>query len=71
MANISTLGQALDQISRLKTQTSSLDLLTTQITTGKKSQSFSGLGIDALQSKRARADMSSLENYISKKKNKN
>lgn len=69
MANISTLGQALDQISRLKTQTSSLDLLTTQITTGKKSQSFSGLGIDALQSKRARADISSLESYISNIKN--
>lgn len=71
MANISTLGQALDQISRLKTQTSYLDLLTTQITTGKKSQTFAGLGIDALQSKRARADISSLETYINNIKNAN
>lgn len=64
MANISTLGASLDQIARLKVQQSSLDLLTTQLASGKKTQSFSGLGLDVLQSKRARANIGSLETYI-------
>ena len=69
--NISTLGQALDQIARLKTQQGSLELLTTQITTGKKTQAFSGLGTDALLSKRARADIKSIDTYVDNIKNTN
>lgn len=69
MANVSTLGAALDQISRLKVQQSQVDLLTTQIATGKRTQSFSGLGMDVLQSKRARADLGALETYIDNIKN--
>lgn len=64
MANgISTLGQALDQISRLKTQQRTMDLLSTQLNTGKKTQKFSGLGSDALISQRARANLGALNSY--------
>lgn len=63
MTNISTLGQALDQIARLKTQQSTMDLLSTQIATGKKTQQFSGLGTDILRSQRARASITSIEQY--------
>lgn len=65
MANgISTLGQALDQISRLKTQQRSMDLLATQLNTGKKTQRFSGLGSDAIVSQRARTDVKALDAYM-------
>jgi len=63
MTGISTLGASVDQIARLKVQQNSLDLLTTQIATGKKTQQFSGLGTDILRSQRARADINSLEQY--------
>lgn len=69
MANISTLGQALDQIARLKSQQGSLDILSTQLTTQKKTQVFSGLQNDVLRSQRARADTKSLEGYIDNIKN--
>lgn len=64
MSNISTLGQALDQIARLKTQQRSMDLLSMQMTTQKKTQVFSGLGNDVIASQKARANASSLETYI-------
>lgn len=63
MTGISTLGASIDQIARLKVQQNSLDLLSTQISTGKKTQQFSGLGTDILRSQRARADINSLEQY--------
>lgn len=63
MTGISNLGQALDQISRLKTQQVSLDSLSTQIATGKKTQQFSGLGTDIFRSQRARADINKLDQY--------
>jgi len=63
MTGISTLGASVDQIARLKVQQNNLDLLTTQISTGKKTQQFSGLGTDILRSQRARADINSLEQY--------
>jgi len=63
MTNISTLGQALDQISRLKDQQTSLDTLSTQIATGKKTQQFSGLNSDVLRTQRSRASISQLEQY--------
>jgi flagellar hook-associated protein 3 FlgL len=63
MTGISTLGASVDQIARLKVQQNSLDLLSTQISTGKKTQQFSGLGTDILRSQRARADINALEQY--------
>ncbi len=63
MTGISNLGQALDQISRLKSQQITLDNFSTQIATGKKTQQFSGLGGDVLKSQRARADLNSIDQY--------
>lgn len=63
MTNISNLGQALDQISRIKDQQNTLDTLATQIATGKKTQQFSGLGSDILRSQRARTSVKQLELY--------
>ena len=63
MTGISNLGQALDQIARLKTQQMTLDDFSTQIATGKKTQQFSGLGIDILRSQRARANINALDQY--------
>ncbi len=64
MANISSLGQALDQIARLKTQRLTMDNLLMQQATGKKTQVFSGLGGDIIASQRARTDASALETYV-------
>lgn len=69
MANISTLGQYLDQISRLKGQQQLLGDLTTQISSGKKTQALSGLGSDILKTTRARVGINSLEVYIDNIKN--
>jgi flagellar hook-associated protein 3 FlgL len=63
MTGISNLGQALDQISRLKSQQITLSDFSTQIATGKKTQQFSGLGTDILRSQRARADVNKLDQY--------
>lgn len=63
MNNISNLGQALDQIARLKKQQNTLDSLSTQIATGKKTQQFSGLKEDVLRSQRSRATVNQLEQY--------
>ena len=66
MANsISTLGQYLDQISRLKSQQTTLGDLSIQISTGKKTQTLSGLGNDIIRATRARAGVDSLEPYSS------
>ena len=69
MANISTLGQYLDQLSRLKTQQATLGDLSTQISSGKKTQSLSGLGNDIIRTTRARVGVNSLEVYIENIKN--
>ncbi len=69
MGSISNLGQALDQISRLKGQQISLDNFSTQIATGKKTQQFSGLGGDVLRTQRARADLNKLDQYTTNIKN--
>lgn len=61
---ISTLGQALAQIERINGQQRLFDDLATQLTSGKKTQQFTGLGNDALLSQRARADFSSLDSFI-------
>jgi flagellin-like hook-associated protein FlgL len=69
MTGISNLGQALDQISRLKSQQVTLDNFSTQIATGKKTQQFSGLGGDVMRSQRARADLNKLDQYSDNIKN--
>ena len=69
MTGISNLGQAIDQIARLKSQQITLDTFSTQIATGKKTQQFSGLGTDILRSQRARADINKLEQYTTNIKN--
>lgn len=66
---VSTLGQALDQIERLKTIQTQFSTLSSQLATGKKTQKFSGLGQDVLISKRSRADFASLEVYSNNIKN--
>lgn len=63
MANISTLGQFLDQISRLKSQQQSIGDLSIQISSGKKTQKLSGLGDDILRTTRARTGINSLTQY--------
>jgi len=69
MTGISNLGQALDQIDRLKSQQNRLDGFSTQIATGKKTQKFAGLGTDILRDQRARADFNKLEQYTTNIKN--
>ena len=64
MTGVSTLGQALRQIENIKAQQTQFSDLSTQLATGKKTQRFSGLGVDALASKRSRASIASLEAYI-------
>lgn len=69
MTGVSTLGQALEQIERIKEQQSQLSLLSLQVTSGKKTQQFSGLGSDIMTSKRARANFGALDSYIDNIKN--
>ena len=69
MTGISNLGQALDQISRLKSQQVTLDRFSTQIATGKKTQQFSGLNGDVMRSQRARADLNAIDQYTTNIKN--
>ena len=63
MADISTLGQSLSLINRLKTQQTTLSTLSVQLATGKKTDSFAELGTDGLVTQRARADFNSIETY--------
>lgn len=65
MTNVSTLGQYLDQIARLKTQQSTLGDLSIQISSGKKTQTLSGLGDDIIRTTRARSNVDSLDVYNS------
>ncbi len=71
MSGISSLGQALDQIDRIKEQQSQFATLSTQLTTGKKSQTFAGLGSDLLISKRSRSEANALDSYIKNITNSN
>ena len=64
MTGISTLGQALDQIERIKEQQAQFETLSTQLTTQKKSQTFAGLSTELLISKRSRAELGSFDAYI-------
>ncbi len=69
MVGVSTLGQYLDQISRLKSQQTTMGDLSNQISSGKKTQTLSGLGSDIMRTTRARTGVNSLETYIDNIKN--
>lgn len=71
MASISTLGQYLNQLSQLKTQQTSFADLSLQLSSGKKTQSLSGLGTDIIRSMRSRVGIDSLETYNSNITNAN
>ena len=64
MTGISTLGQSLNQISRLQEQQSLLDSLGTQLATGRKTQVLSGLDTQVTQALRSRTSIASLDTYI-------
>lgn len=63
MTGVSTLGQALRQIQNIKSQQTSFSTLSTQMASGKKTQSFAGLNTDVLSSLRSRSTFQSLEIY--------
>lgn len=63
MTGISTLGQALGQIDRIKEIQLQFQTLNFQLASGKKTDKFSGLGADILSDKRSRADVKALETY--------
>lgn len=64
MTLVSTLGQAMAQIERIKQQQVQLGDLQQQLATGKKSQNFIGLGSNITVSERARADFNELDTYM-------
>ncbi len=69
MTGVSTLGQALRQIENLNRQQVQLGDLSTQLATGKRSQSYAGLNTDALTSIRSRTEITSIsvfENNITR-----
>lgn len=63
MVSVSTYGNMLEQMERLKQLQGNFSLLSYQLSTQKKTNVFSGLGSDVLVSKRARADVKSLDVY--------
>jgi flagellar hook-associated protein 3 FlgL len=63
MVSISTIGQAQTQIDNLAKLLQQAGNLQTQAASGKKSQTFAGLGTDALSSEQSRASLGSLTNY--------
>lgn len=65
MTNISTYGQTIEQISRLKTINLSLADLSRQLASGKKSTNFADLGSQALTTLRSRALSDQLTVYKS------
>ncbi len=69
MTGVSTLGQALNQVERLKEQQTALSTLALQVNTGKKTQLFTGLNNDIMTSKRSRANLSAMQTYIDNIKN--
>lgn len=64
MSGISTLGAALNRINLINVQNEQLNTLANQMSTGKKTQAFTGLQTDVLTSKRARADFLTMDTYI-------
>lgn len=64
MTGVSTLGQALRQIENLSRQQAQLGDLSTQLATGKRTQSYAGLNTDALASVRSRTEITSIGVYV-------
>lgn len=64
MTLVSTLGQALAQIERIKQQQIQLGDLQQQLASGKLSQDFAGLDTNITISERARADFNELDIYV-------
>lgn len=64
MTGVSTLGQQLTLISRIKTIQSDMAKYQQQITTGVKHQSFKDYGTAALTIQRYRADLVNLDGYM-------
>lgn len=65
MVSISTLGQTLDQISRISSSQIQLDDLSRQIATGRRADSFAGFESDVVNLQRLRADVSEIDGYLS------
>lgn len=64
MTGVSTLGQALDRIERIKQQQITLGTLQEQLATGKKARTFKELGTDITISKRARSNVNEINSYL-------
>ncbi len=64
MTGVSTLGQAISQVTRIRSQQTLMTKLATQMATGKIGQDFSELGSGVMLSQRARADIKSLDRYM-------
>ena len=64
MTVISTLGQALDQMERIKVMQTQLADFQRQLATGKKGQLFHDLGTSVIPAQRARADFKMFDNFI-------
>ena len=63
MTGVSTLSQIITQARLIQNQQSALSDLSTQLATGRKTQSFTGLGTEAFASQRSRTAFASLETY--------
>lgn len=63
MTGVSSLGQSISQIARIKEIQTQFTTLSLQLSTGKKTNKFTGLGSDILTDKRSRADIQALETY--------
>ncbi len=65
VVSVSTLAQALAQTNRMQDQQFLMTRLATQMATGKIGQDFASLGDGIMTSQRARADLNSIDTYIS------
>jgi flagellar hook-associated protein 3 FlgL len=64
-STVSTLGQMLDNTHRLRLIQGQMADLQTQLSSGKKSQNFAGLGSDGIISQRTRVTLTQMEVYQS------
>ena len=65
MVSVSTLGQTLEQISRLNTNQTQLDELNRQIATGKQTDKFAGYSTtDTISVQRIRTDLNEVDSYL-------
>lgn len=69
VVGVSTLAQALNQVDRIKGLQNQFDDLAIQMSSGKKTQVFSGLGVDVLISKKSRAEFGKLDAFTNSIKN--